>query len=229
MFQNVFRFRWLPILCHHWQGGGSRCACGGKGRCLHVCRAWASPRSSIDFTVHMFIALLHGMLLKEFPKNFIACQSMLNHWMDCLPLGPPIEVKTLWVFWCLIVLVALAASSVSWSLATCLAQESPPADEASDSATRSDGCKLWTWNQTEPHRHICSSIISVLRICDFSRHPDLCGGTVQFICGHAHHPFWIVKRPRSDRQRKTRKASRRRLDDDNVGWREENPSLVGPG
>ena len=64
-------------------------------------------------------------------------------------------------------------------------------------------------------------------MCDFSRHPDLRGGTVQFICGHAHHPFWIVKRPRSDRQRKTRKASRRRLDDDNVGWREENPSLIG--
>ena len=241
VFQNVLKFQWLPILCHHWQGGGSRCACGGKKRCLHVCHAWGCLSITKKFSrFHS----ANGTALHASQRISKAFHSLLKHvealnglkddrkqvsLRSPLALSPPIEGVALWVFWCLVVLVSLPASSVCWSLATCLTQEAPPADEASDSATRSDGCKLWTWNQTELHRHICSSMINVLRMCDFSRHPDLCGGTVQFICGHAHHPFRILKRPWSDRQRKTRKASRRRLDDDNVGWREENPSLVGAG
>ena len=40
VFQTVLRFLWVPILCHHWQGGGSRCACWGKKTCLHVYHSW---------------------------------------------------------------------------------------------------------------------------------------------------------------------------------------------
>ena len=178
VFQNVLKFQLLPILCHHWQGGSSRCACGGKGRCLHVCHAWGCLSITKKFSrFHS----ANGTAWHASQRISRACHSLLKHvealnglkddrkqvsLRSPLPLSPPDCA----------------------SLATCLAQEAPPADEASDSAARSDGCKLWTWNQTEPHRHFCSSIINVLRMCDFSRHPDLFGGTrtVHFMCTHTH-------------------------------------------
>ena len=175
VFQNVLRFLRLPILCHHWQGGGSRCACGGKKRCLHVYHAWGAKKFSRFHSANGTAWHASQRIFKEFHSLSKHVESLNG----LFTLSPPIEVIALWVFWCLIVLVSLAASSVCWSLATCLAQEAPPADEASDSATRSDRCKLWTWNQTEQHRYICSSsIINVLCMRDFSRHPDLFGGTV---------------------------------------------------
>ena len=149
VFQNVLRFLRLPILCHHWQGGGSRCACGGKKTCLHVYHSWdclsitkkfsrfhsangttwhASQRISKEFhSLLKHVEALNG--LKDDRKQV----SFRSH----LPLSPPIEAIALWVFWCLFVLVSLPASSVCWSLATCLAEENLRDVEASDSADAS--------------------------------------------------------------------------------------------